>query len=353
VAFGDFIDECRVYVRAGDGGNGCVSFRREKYVPRGGPNGGDGGRGGSVIFVGDQGKHTLIDLHHRKHIRASRGAHGQGSLKNGRSGEDTHMAVPLGTVLKDDGTGETLHEILEHEEQWAAARGGSGGRGNTAFKSSTNRAPLQFEPGGVGEERWLRLELKVLADVGLLGFPNAGKSTLISRLSAAKPKIADYPFTTLHPHLGMVDHGDDRFVIADIPGLIPGAHTGAGLGDRFLRHVERTRVFVHLLDPEPLLRGDPDRSPVTDYRALRHEIEAYDPALAERREIVCLSKGDLVNDPDERSRIEAELESRGVTPRWISAATGEGLRELVESLQTVLNEISAPPAVAADEDLTA
>jgi len=340
----DFIDECRVYVRAGDGGNGCAAFRREKFVPRGGPNGGDGGRGGSVVFVGDRGKHTLADLHHRKHIRAMRGSHGQGSLKNGRSGQDTRMPLPLGTVIKDDASGEALHEILGDGEEWTATRGGQGGRGNTAFKSSTNRAPLQFETGGIGEERWLRLELKVLADVGLLGFPNAGKSTLISRLSAAKPKIADYPFTTLHPHLGMVDHGDDRFVIADIPGLIPGAHSGAGLGDRFLRHVERTRVLVHLLDPEPVLRGEPGRSPIEDYRALRHELESYDEDLARRRELVCLSKGDLVLDAEERELLSSELMILDPAPRWISAATGEGLRELVDTLASMLTDIDREEA---------
>ncbi len=336
MAGSDFIDECRVFVKAGDGGRGCVSFRREKFVPRGGPNGGGGGRGGSVVFLGDRGLSTLIDTHHRKHMRAARGVHGQGSLKNGRNGEDTVMRMPLGSVAKDDETGAVLHEILEDGERWVAARGGRGGRGNTSFKSSTNRAPIQAEPGEPGEERWLRLELKVLADVGLLGFPNAGKSTLISRLSAARPRIADYPFTTPQPHLGMVERGDQRFVIADIPGLIPGAHQGAGLGDRFLRHIERTRVFVHLLDPEPALRGDPERSPARDYRALRHELVSYAKALGERQELVCLNKGDIVPDAGQRRELDRELRDAGVEPRWISAVTGQGLEDLVEALGRVL-----------------
>jgi GTP-binding protein len=340
----DFIDECRVFVRGGDGGRGCVSFRREKYVPRGGPDGGSGGRGGSVIFEGDQGLSTLIDTHHNKHIRADRGAHGQGSLKDGRYGADRVLCVPLGTVIKDDENGSVLTEILEHGERWKAAAGGRGGRGNTSFKTSTNRAPREAQPGEPGEERWLRLELKVLADVGLLGFPNAGKSTLISRLSAARPRIAEYPFTTLQPNLGMVERGDQRFVMADIPGLIPGAHQGAGLGDRFLRHVERTRVFVHLLDPEPALRGEPGRSPAADYTSLRNELAAYDPELATRTELVCLSKADLVGDPEQRHALAAELDALGVQARWISSPTGEGLPELVEALAKLL----ADPACETD-----
>ena len=340
----DFIDECRIFVRGGNGGRGCASFRREKYVPRGGPDGGGGGNGGAVVFEGDRGLHTLIDTRHRKHLRAERGAHGRGSLKNGRSGADLLLRVPLGTVIRDDETGELLFEILEQEQRWQAARGGRGGRGNSSFKSSTNRAPLESEPGEAGQERWLRLELKVLADVGLLGFPNAGKSTLISRLSSARPRIANYPFTTLHPNLGMVDLGEQRFVMADIPGLIPGAHTGAGLGDRFLRHVERTRVFVHLLDPEPALREEPGRSPAADHAALRHELESYAAELALRPELVCLTKGDLVPDDDQRRELERGLREAGVEPRWISAPTGEGLAELLERLAKLLDEADTEEA---------
>jgi GTP-binding protein len=334
----DFIDECRVFVQAGDGGRGCVSFRRERYRPKGGPDGGNGGRGGSVILVGDEGLQTLLDTHHRKHYRAERGAHGQGSMKDGRSGEDIEIRLPLGTVVRDDASGEVLVEILKHGEPWIAARGGLGGRGNATFATSTHRAPRESQPGTPGEARWLRLELKVLADVGLLGFPNAGKSTLVSRLSAARPKVASYPFTTLEPHLGLVEAGDRRFVVADIPGLIPGAHLGAGLGDRFLRHVERTRVLVHLLDPEPVLRDEPGRSPAADYAALRGELASYSQDLARRTERVCLTKADLVPDAEARREIAAPLVALGIAPLWISAATGEGIGELVRVMVDALGE---------------
>jgi GTP-binding protein len=321
-----------VHVRAGDGGNGCSSFRREKYQPRGGPDGGNGGRGGSVIFRADAQLGTLHDAHYRQHYRADRGAHGQGSDKHGRAGADVVVALPLGTVVRDDASREVLCELLRDGETWVAARGGEGGRGNMCFATSTNRAPTRADPGQPGEERWLRLELKVLADVGLLGFPNAGKSTLVSRVSAARPRIASYPFTTLQPHLGMVSVGDARFAIADIPGLIPGAHRGAGLGDRFLRHVERTRLLVHLLDPEPALRAEPGRSLAADWAALRGELEAYAAELAAREELVCISKADLVPEPDRRAELEAELRARGLEPRWISAATGEGIDALLREL---------------------
>lgn len=328
----DFIDECRILVRGGDGGRGCASFRREKFVPRGGPDGGNGGRGGSVIFEADPGMTTLLDTHHRKHYRAARGAHGKGARKNGRAGAGLVLRLPLGTVVKEDQTGEVLHDLVRSGEHWIAARGGHGGRGNTCFATATNRAPDRAEPGQPGEERWLRLELKVLADVGLLGFPNAGKSTLISRVSAARPRVASFPFTTLQPHLGVVEVGDTRFVIADIPGLIPGAHTGAGLGYRFLRHVERTRMFVHLLDPEPSLRGESNRTPERDYKALRDELRAYSSELAERPEKVCLTKSDLVPDPCERESMANGLRIHGLEPRWISASTGEGISGLLHDL---------------------
>jgi GTP-binding protein len=333
MAASDFIDECRVCVRGGDGGNGCSSFRREKFVPRGGPDGGNGGRGGSVIFRADVQLSTLLDVHYRKHLRAKRGAHGQGARKDGRGGEDLLIALPLGTLIRDDETGELLCELLTHDERWIAARGGDGGRGNACFATSTNQAPTRFEPGTSGQQRWLRLELKVLADVGLLGFPNAGKSTLVSRVSAARPRVASYPFTTLQPALGMVDTGDARFVIADIPGLIPGAHAGAGLGDRFLRHVERTKLLVHLLDPEPIVMGgEPGRSPESDYDALRKELAAYASELAKRPEIVCLTKADLVPEAEDRAVLEEGLRERGLEPRWISSASGEGIDALVGEL---------------------
>jgi GTP-binding protein len=332
----DFIDECRVFVEGGDGGRGCVSFRREKFVPRGGPDGGDGGRGGSVILCGDEGLHTLFDHHLRKHYRARRGAHGRGSRKDGRSGEDLLVRVPVGTLVRDDASGQCLCEILRHDQRWAAARGGRGGRGNARFATSTRQAPQHAEPGESAESRWIRLELKLLADVGIVGFPNAGKSTLISRVSAARPRVASYPFTTLQPCLGVVQSGDARFTIADLPGLIPGAHAGAGLGDRFLRHVERTRILVHLLDPEPTLVGVPERGPARDWAAIRAELDAYAADLATRPERVYLSKADLVPESTDRERFAAELFARGLEPRWISAVTGEGIGELVHDLARAL-----------------
>ncbi|MFI5314745.1 MAG: GTPase ObgE [Myxococcota bacterium] len=329
----DFIDECRVFVRSGDGGRGCCSFRREKFVPRGGPDGGNGGRGGSVWLVADRSLATLLDARHRKFYRAGRGAHGSGARKDGKWGDDVAIRLPLGTVVKDDETHGLLVELLEDGQTWLAEEGGRGGRGNAMFATPTNQAPLTVEPGEEGRERWLRLELKVLADVGLIGFPNAGKSTLISRVSAARPKVASYPFTTLQPHLGMVESGGARFVIADIPGLIPGAHKGVGLGHRFLRHVERTRLLVHLLDPEPCLAGgDSSRSPELDYDALRAELAAYSEDLAKRAEIVCIAKADLVPDPAERALLGESLVRRGLEPRWISAATGEGVDSLLQAL---------------------
>jgi GTP-binding protein len=286
-----------------------------------------------VVLTGDPGLSTLLDTHHRKHYRAQRGAHGKGARKDGRSGEDVVIRVPLGTLVRDDETGELLCEILRPDEPWVAARGGAGGRGNARFATPTRRAPTHAEPGQPGQEQWLRLELKVLADVGLVGFPNAGKSTLISRVSAARPRIASYPFTTLAPHLGMVEVDDSRFVVADIPGLVPGAHAGAGLGHRFLRHVERTRVLVHLLDPVPTLQGEPGRGPGEDYRAIRAELEAFAPELAERRERVFISKADLVPDADDRRQLSRPLEEIGVEPpRWLSAASGEGVGELLRIL---------------------
>ncbi len=344
----DFIDECRVYVRGGDGGGGCSSFRREKYIPRGGPDGGNGGRGGNVVFVGARGLSTLYDVRHRKHYRAPNGQPGQGARKDGRWGADLRLAVPLGTVVREDETGTVLAEILEDGQEWTAAAGGRGGRGNAVFATSTNQAPTYSERGSPGAESWLRLELKLLADVGLLGFPNVGKSTLVSRVSAAKPRIAPYPFTTLQPHLGMVESEAVRFVIADIPGLVPGAHRGVGLGDRFLRHVERTRILVHLLDPEPLLRGETGRSPLADYRALREELAAYSSELAARPEHVCLTKGDVVTDPAERAEIARELEREGLAVRWISAQSGEGVPELLARLAHDLEEARAAEQRAAE-----
>jgi len=336
----DFIDECQIEVHGGDGGRGCVSFRREKFVPRGGPDGGNGGRGGSVVLVGDAGMSTLYDARHRKRYVASRGAHGQGARKDGRSGGDIEVRLPLGTVVRDAETGALLHELLEADVRFVAAEGGRGGRGNACFATATRQAPGHAEPGTPGQHRLLRLELKVLADVGLVGFPNAGKSTLISRVSAARPRVASYPFTTLRPHLGMVESDEVRFVIADIPGLIPGAHRGVGLGDRFLRHVERTRVLVHLLDPEAALREEPDRGLAADYRALRDELYLYSSELAARPEIVCVTKADLVPVGVAREQLAAGLEPAHRI-RWISSATGEGIAALIGELAQLLAELRA------------
>lgn len=318
-----FIDEAQISVKAGDGGAGCVSFRREKFVPKGGPDGGDGGRGGSVILRADEGLHTLVDFRYRREFRAKRGEHGQGARKAGRSAPDLVIPVPVGTVVRDAHTGEVIADLTHHGQEVVVARGGRGGRGNAHFATPTRRAPRFAEPGERGEERVLHLELRVLADVGLVGFPNAGKSTLLARISAARPKIADYPFTTLHPHLGVVRVEEGAsFVVADIPGLVEGAHRGAGLGHRFLRHIMRTRLLVYVLD---LASGEP----LHDYDVLQAELRAYDPALADRPHVVALNKIDL---PEARARVEAAragLEGRGAPVYPISAATGEGVCTLV------------------------
>jgi GTP-binding protein len=349
VAEPHFIDECEIQVSAGNGGRGCVAFRREKYVPRGGPNGGDGGDGGSVILQGDRSLNTLSDARFRRHYQGERGQHGMGSLKNGRTGEECCVLLPLGTIVRDAETREILCELLEHGQRFLAAQAGRGGRGNARFATSTNQAPSRADPGTEGEIRRLRLELKVLADVGLLGFPNAGKSTLISRISAARPKIANYPFTTLRPHLGMVEASGARFAVADIPGLIPGAHEGAGLGIRFLRHVERTRLLLHLLDPEPWLGEEPGRSPALDYAALRRELE-HTGNLRERPELVCLTKADLVPASE---RVELTRDLPDPQPLWISAATGEGIPELLRALAQALDRLRPAPAADADADSSA
>ncbi len=325
-----FIDSARITLRAGSGGNGCVSFRREKYVPRGGPDGGDGGRGGSIILRAEASFNTLLHLHHQRLIRAPRGRHGEGSNRTGASGGDVVLAVPRGTVVRDTSSGEVLADLVEAGQSVVIARGGRGGRGNARFATSTNQAPRRADPGQTGDEREVSLELKLLADVGLVGLPNAGKSTLLSRISAARPKIADYPFTTLEPHLGVVSApGDDTvtLVVADIPGLIEGAHLGAGLGIRFLRHVERCRVLAHLVDlAEPI--------PVAARVAtIRDEVAAYSADLAERPWLLVGTKLDAVA---ERSLAVAELatvaRAEGVEALAISAATGEGIDTLITAL---------------------
>ncbi|MDR7415305.1 MAG: GTPase ObgE [Armatimonadota bacterium] len=328
-----FVDQARIYVRAGDGGAGCVSFRREKFVPKGGPDGGDGGKGGDVILRADEGLHTLVDFRYRRVFRARRGEHGQGGNRTGRSAPDLVIPVPAGTVVRDARTGEVLADLVRHGQEVVVARGGRGGRGNARFATPTRRAPRFAEPGGKGEERVLDLELRILADVGFVGFPNAGKSTLLARISAARPKIADYPFTTLHPHLGVVRVAEGAsFVAADLPGLIEGAHRGAGLGHQFLRHVSRTRLLLFVLD---LAAEDPLRA----YEVLRAELRAYDPALAERPCAVALNKIDL---PEARARVErvrAAFEARGISAYPISALTGEGVVPMVQALYARLREI--------------
>jgi GTP-binding protein len=333
-----FVDEAKIYVKAGDGGRGCVSFRREKFVPLGGPDGGDGGRGGDVILQADKTLQTLLDYSYRQHHKAQRGAHGQGSDKHGRRGEDCVLRVPVGTVVRDLETGEVLADLCEDGARVVVARGGRGGRGNARFKSPTNRAPRFAEEGQPGEERWLLLELKLLADVGIMGYPNAGKSTLISRISAARPKIADYPFTTLTPNLGVVKRPNyQSFVVADIPGLIEGSHAGKGLGSRFLRHIERTALLVHLIDCTP----QEGRSPAGDFEALNRELELFDPALAARPQIVACNKMDI---PEARANFELHrpyFEERGLEAYPISAATGEGVEALVNALSRKLADLKS------------
>jgi len=325
-----FVDEVEIEVEAGRGGDGCVSFRREKYVPRGGPDGGDGGNGGSVILAAREGVDSLTPLAHRKHWRAKNGQPGQGANRHGASADDLVLHVPPGTVVIDAAHGHVLKDLAADADSVVAARGGKGGKGNTRFKSATNQAPRQSTPGGEGERRRLRLELKVIADVGLVGRPNAGKSTLLSRLSRARPEIADYPFTTKHPNLGQVQIDFDRsFVLADVPGLIEGAHAGAGLGHEFLRHIQRAGILVHLVEPQPLDATDP----VANYHAIREELKLYDEALAGREEIVAVTKADLPDAVDVRRKLADEL---GRDVLLISAVTGEGLNTLVGTIAKTL-----------------
>jgi GTP-binding protein len=327
-----FVDRVTVDVEAGRGGDGCMSFRREKYVPRGGPDGGDGGDGGSVIVVATPGVDSLAELIHRKHWKAKAGAHGQGSKCHGRGAEDLIIRVPPGTVLIDAEGGFVLKDLNEPGAQVYAARGGAGGKGNTRFKSSTNQAPREHTAGGAPERRRITFELKVIADVGLLGKPNAGKSTLLSRVSRARPEIADYPFTTKIPNLGIVQIDIDRtLVMADIPGLIEGAHLGAGLGHEFLRHVERTRVLVHLVEPSPVDGTDP----IENYRAIRAELKQYDVDLADRPEVVAVSKGELPGAEEVRERLAAET---GGEVLLFSSVTGEGLNALMSRTYELLQE---------------
>ena len=334
-----FVDQVKIFVKSGDGGNGALSFRREKYVPRGGPDGGDGGHGGDVILKASTRLSTLLDLQYQQHHVARPGGHGQGSNRHGRNARPVVIEVPVGTVAKDFETEEILADLTEAGQEAIMARGGKGGRGNARFATSTNRVPLQHEPGKLGEERWLLLELKLLADVGLVGFPNAGKSTLLSAISAARPKIADYPFTTIAPMLGVVAWGDEgSFVVADIPGLIEGAHEGRGLGFQFLRHIERTSYLLHLVD---VSEGADD--PVAGLKTLRAELEQYNPDLAKKPYAVAATKMDAAGTGLNVAKLEAYCQRRRLRVFPISAVTGTGLRPMVHHLGQQVAKLKARP----------
>ena len=331
-----FVDEVTITVKAGDGGRPCSTFLREKYRPWGGPAGGDGGKGGDVILRADANLGTLLDYQYQSRIEAKRGEHGRGKTQHGRGAENVVAKVPVGTLVIDAGTGELLADFREAGQEVIIARGGRGGLGNARFATSTHQSPTETKPEMPGEERRVRLELRLLADVGIVGFPNAGKSTLIRAISAARPKVADYPFTTLVPNLGVVRAGEESsFVVADIPGLIPGAHRGEGLGDRFLRHLARTSLLVHVLDLSPMS----GRDPIEDFDQVNRELALHDPALAERPQVVVANKTDLVEARERLDDVRRRLAERGVEISAISAATGGGTRELVAKLWTTLTRL--------------
>jgi GTP-binding protein len=335
-----FIDEAKIRVKAGNGGNGCMAFRREKFVPRGGPSGGDGGRGGDVVMISSERHNTLVHFRFNPEYQAERGRHGEGSNKKGRDGVDVVLKVPVGTIVYDAETGEKVHDFSAADERVVVACGGRGGRGNARFATSTHQAPREHEEGRPGEEREFRLELKLLADVGLVGFPNVGKSTLISRISAARPKVADYPFTTLQPNLGVVAVGDEKdgksFVVADIPGLIEGAHEGAGLGTQFLRHIERTRLLVHLVDVSDNGREDV----VNDVKVIVGELESFGAGLEEKPMIMVASKVDAANK-DKLARLRSYCRRHKLELFPISAVTGKGIEELKFAMAAKVEEIKA------------
>jgi len=320
-----FVDEASLYVKAGDGGRGCVSFRREKYIPRGGPDGGDGGKGGDVIIVGKQSLISLLDFKYKRHYKAENGRFGAGRNKTGRNGEDLVIHVPLGTIVQDETTGKTIADIVEEGQRHVVARGGVGGRGNTRFVSSVHRAPREYTDGETGEERSLRLELKLLAEIGIVGLPNSGKSTLISRLTNARPEVGPYPFTTLSPSLGVFTNDEDRLVIADIPGIIEGAHKGKGLGLAFLKHIERTNILLWVIDGA-------SRSVTEDYQTLRNELVRFNEKILEKRRLLVLNKIDLLAEPDLTARMQA-LTNSGEEILAVSALKGWGMDELKESLR--------------------
>jgi GTPase len=339
-----FIDKARIYLKAGDGGNGCISFRREKYVALGGPNGGDGGKGGDIIIRTNKDLHTLVDIQYHPHYKAERGNHGQGSDRFGPKGDDLVINVPVGTVVHEVRTGKILVDLINHGQELVVARGGKGGRGNAKFKTNKQRAPKIAEKGEPGQEITLDLELKLIADVGLVGYPNAGKSTLLSRVSSAKPKIADYPFTTLTPNLGVVKVGEyGSFVLADIPGLIDGAHKGVGLGDEFLRHVERTRLLIHMVD----IQGYNNKEPLENFKAVNKELALYSPKLAKKSQIVALNKIDLESDPSKIAALKNKLKKYKVFT--ISAVTFDGVKELIYEVYKMLGKIK--PEVQSEENI--
>jgi GTP-binding protein len=336
-----FVDEVKVFVKGGDGGNGCVSFRREPHVPRGGPDGGAGGKGGDVVMIAVSHQNTLLPLRYQAEIRADRGRHGSGGNRTGRSGRDRHVEVPPGTSAREETTGELLGEVLKDGDRLVVAHGGRGGRGNRAFLSNRNRAPREAEPGAEGEERWLRLDLRLIADVGLLGLPNAGKSTLLSHISAARPRVGDYPFTTLSPVLGVVEVDEGTFVAADIPGIIAGAHEGAGLGLRFLRHVERTRVLLHVVDTS----GTSGRDPAEDLRLTREEVRNWDASMLDRPQLVAATKRDVSGPDDPLLALQEEAARHGLGVVPVSAVSGKGLTTLKRRLRRLLSE----PALLLEE----
>ena len=329
-----FVDEVKTRVVAGNGGQGCVSFRREKYVPKGGPDGGDGGRGGDVVLEVSERKRTLLDFRYRHEFKAPSGTHGSGNNRHGRSGQDLILELPAGTLVKDPATGEVLADLVRPGQRWVAAKGGLGGKGNAHFTTATRQLPRFAQPGETGEERELVLELKLLADVGLVGLPNAGKSTLIAAVSAARPKVADYPFTTLVPNLGVVQYEDRApFVIADIPGLIAGAHQGAGLGTKFLKHIERTRILVHLIDVHEILRDDP----LLPYHLIENELLSYSDKMQNKPRVIALNKIDLIPDPEALQRIFHAYQETGQPVVLLSALDGRGVLELLRTLTRLLS----------------
>lgn len=334
-----FLDHAKIYIRSGDGGNGCVSFRREKYVPKGGPNGGDGGRGGDIIFKASSQLSTLVDFRYKSHYKAQRGEHGMGSLKTGKNGKDELILVPCGSIIKNSETGEVLAELLTNDQEIKLLKGGRGGKGNNHFKNSTNQAPRIAQPGEKGIEETVLIELKLIADVGLVGFPNAGKSTLISKISSAKPKIADYAFTTLVPNLGIVKYGEyESFVVADIPGIIEGASSGKGLGIQFLRHIERTRLLLFMIDATNLTNAKLKKEFLKDYDTLLKELKKYEADLLDKPRIICFTKIDAVTDELKSKLTKMKMKEDKIL---ISSVTGENLKELKDVIWKKLKQLNS------------